>query len=362
LFSLTDRRVYEEFMGKHKTSRLAKVGDKFTINSGVELEVVYVLKGAIVGVVDKLGTLKEVRAGQLAAKTVNWESATLPYARIKDKRVGQVFKLNCGITVKIVRYENCYKVLVEDEEGNSKTTGYSQLKEGSVSWREFIKKDEAKKEYVPTPPSVKVGDEFVLTCGVVVKIEEYINTANVTVVDTYGNRRRVGVANLKRGNVSWAEFGFSYHKTLRTRLPIGSVLKSKFDGEFSILRIYDANRITIQWVNTGHIQENCKSKYLYSGSIRDTSLPKVRKCDKYYVYFVYVVEELVYIGKGKGNRFLHPTSGKSSCAELNRHFFLGDRIETVIQKEGLTDKEASALERESIKNLKPKYNKVFYKG
>lgn len=42
---------------------------------------------------------------------------------------------------------------------------------------------------------------------------------------------------------------------------------------------------------------------------------------EYYVYACLVKGVLVYVGKGKGNRYLHCTSGTSSCLELNRDLF-----------------------------------------
>jgi hypothetical protein len=42
---------------------------------------------------------------------------------------------------------------------------------------------------------------------------------------------------------------------------------------------------------------------------------------EYYVYACVVLSQLVYIGKGKGNRLDHCTSGTSHVYELNRDFF-----------------------------------------
>lgn len=68
----------------------------------------------------------------------------------------------------------------------------------------------------------------------------------------------------------------------------------------------------------------------------------------YYVYQAYVDGELKYIGKGKGNRIDHCTSGKSSCAELNRDFHLGKEIKVIKYKEGLIASEADYFEMQLI--------------
>lgn len=64
----------------------------------------------------------------------------------------------------------------------------------------------------------------------------------------------------------------------------------------------------------------------------------------WYVYAAYVDGVLRYIGKGKGNRYLHCNSGKSSCVELNRDFFAGKTIEVEKVFEDLSDSDASHRE------------------
>lgn len=68
--------------------------------------------------------------------------------------------------------------------------------------------------------------------------------------------------------------------------------------------------------------------------------------NNHYVYVCYVNNVAKYVGMGKGSRFKHCTSGKSSCAQLNRDFFNEDKMSTVIVEEGLTRDDA--LLRESF--------------
>lgn len=67
----------------------------------------------------------------------------------------------------------------------------------------------------------------------------------------------------------------------------------------------------------------------------------------YYVYACLVKGILVYVGKGKGNRYLHCTSGTSSCKELNRDLFrYGIHNFKVIKVvEGLTEQDAFDMEK-----------------
>ena len=68
----------------------------------------------------------------------------------------------------------------------------------------------------------------------------------------------------------------------------------------------------------------------------------------YYVYFVFVEGTLRYIGKGKKDRYKHPISGTSSCAELNRDHFAGKCIEVRLGARNLTDAEVLLKEGEYL--------------
>ena len=80
--------------------------------------------------------------------------------------------------------------------------------------------------------------------------------------------------------------------------------------------------------------------------------------NKYYVYAWYVEEELVYIGKGKGDRWKHGNSGTSSCFGLNELFFSDKRdlLNHKILECNLTEKDAYRIETELILKHKPRLN------
>ena len=67
--------------------------------------------------------------------------------------------------------------------------------------------------------------------------------------------------------------------------------------------------------------------------------------NEYYVYGCFVDDELKYVGKGKGNRYTHCTSGASSCVELNRDFFAGRNMKVKKLKENLSDDDAKDIEK-----------------
>lgn len=79
-----------------------------------------------------------------------------------------------------------------------------------------------------------------------------------------------------------------------------------------------------------------------------------------YVYIVTVLGEVVYVGYGKGNRYRHTISGKSTSKELNRLYFANAPMITEIVANGLDRKSAQQLEKTLIAKHKPKCNEVVY--
>jgi hypothetical protein len=83
----------------------------------------------------------------------------------------------------------------------------------------------------------------------------------------------------------------------------------------------------------------------------------------HYVYEVYVDDVVRYIGSGKGDRYLHGNSGRSSCIELNKDYFEGKVITVSIVKDGITKAKSLQLEKTLIESH-PKgalYNRFRYK-
>lgn len=76
----------------------------------------------------------------------------------------------------------------------------------------------------------------------------------------------------------------------------------------------------------------------------------------YYVYECTVDGVVRYVGMGKGNRYQHCTSGKSSCSELNRDFHAGKDLVVRKVKEKLSKDQARWEEYELINSLEGLYN------
>lgn len=82
---------------------------------------------------------------------------------------------------------------------------------------------------------------------------------------------------------------------------------------------------------------------------------------KFYVYKVFLKDEVIYVGKGQGSRCQHVLSGKSHNAKLNeyyyRHTLLGDEC-PVVKKVKYFEDDELALKYESylIRDLLPDCN------
>lgn len=80
----------------------------------------------------------------------------------------------------------------------------------------------------------------------------------------------------------------------------------------------------------------------------------------YYVYVCHVDDVLRYIGMGKGNRYKHCISGKSSCVELNKDFHEGKKVEVTKVVDKISQSEAQSIEMDMIWEEKDNgiYNKL----
>jgi len=71
----------------------------------------------------------------------------------------------------------------------------------------------------------------------------------------------------------------------------------------------------------------------------------------YYVYIAYIKGVPKYVGKGRGQRYLHCSSGKSSCYKLNRDYFSGEKITVEFAHLNLDEQSALQAEAETIGKL-----------
>lgn len=85
-----------------------------------------------------------------------------------------------------------------------------------------------------------------------------------------------------------------------------------------------------------------------------------QKENKFYVYRVIHNDELVYVGRGKDDRYVHVLSGASHNKQLNELYYKcryeSTSLPQVILEYCETKHESIVLEHELIYNRKPKFN------
>lgn len=265
-----------------------KVGDKFTLNCGVEVEVVEYVGWDEIYVAFNNRYKQRCSSQQLRSKSLRFRGDDGKIIRVvkvvgnlqkQRASVGDKFILNCGVVVTIVKYDTAARVTISDSIGRCKIVQFCTLKSGSISWFGITKNT-----------SDVTGKKFILKCGTTVTVKEHLNYNKAIVEDNFGNTREVYLSSLKTGSLWWT-----------THVEI-----------------------------TGH-----------------------------YVYICFVGSTVLYIGSGKGKRFLHVASGISENFKLNKHYFCEENsIEIIVIRSGLTKQESLELEKDLIVSLNPPYNTI----
>ena len=111
--------------------------------------------------------------------------------KTSDEYLGKVFVNNQGLKMKVIEYKNNNDVTVEFEDGALRKAALINLKNGCVRHPNNLRK--TSDEYL--------GKVFVNNQGLKMKVIEYKNNSDVTVVFEDGVIRKVGLSNLKNGSV-----------------------------------------------------------------------------------------------------------------------------------------------------------------
>lgn len=259
----------------------------------------------------------------------------------------------------------------------------------------------------------KAGDKLQSSCGHTLEVIEVYSPNAIKVEDEMGRSKVISAYALFNNKFKWtySDGKFCDNRNRRSKsIKIGDKFKSNNHGEFIVIA-ENKNKYTIEFLHTGYIKENCSVSTIYSGSIKDKSkricynIPKefesgasfktekfgdiivdayidsiTIRCvwkdtgrnqtfkavqlrnssvlkdkarssrDDYYVYSVSLDGEIIYIGKGTSDRYLHPNSGVSHVKEMNKLHFQGITFDVKVLKENLTEYEAEYEESQLIKN------------
>lgn len=274
-------------------------------------------------------------------------------------KVGDKFKLKCGVTVEVVEYTDSRHVLVEDKLGNQKIARTDTLKAGIVGW-EF---NNPEWQVGKKPSDIREGEVYPTKYGNI-EVVEFKNCRDVLVKFTEtGFVKKTTSANIIKGKVK--DNTKSPINKHQVNYPIGSWWESRNSGKFEIVGIDTCKNITIKWENSGHTQKYVSSARINDGNLVDESFTRdylKPEKGKHYVYTVHFKNEIIYIGHGFALRYLHPNSGASHVKELNRIYFMEEGSVVIkIQKDGLSKQGAVDLEKSLIAKHKPYCNSIIYR-
>lgn len=225
---------------------------------------------------------------------------------------------------------------------------------------------------------VSVGDKFISKDGVWVTVTMYNDANNVEVCDGDGNKRVTDMHTLW-GGIKWKNIDGSVVKSRRTmasrgsgtprqkmldKLRIGSVWVSRIYGDFTIVEVENSANVSVRWHSTGECQRGVLASSIYKGTLVNKTfeeIPSPYAPVGHYVYMATVDGYVVYIGRGKGNRYKHAYSGRSGNRELNRLYFNGAHVVVEVLRHEMTYEESCELEKKLIAKYKPLCNEVIYK-
>lgn len=226
-----------------------------------------------------------------------------------------------------------------------------------------------KAEYKPktkrNPSPVKGQRFFSDNHGECEIVEIYGYLMTIRFLDTGTLKQNVYRAVTYSGKVADPSRGHSQQLKFKQQYAVGKVFESAKYGKFEIVENTSSIDITIRWETTGELQYGISTERIKSGTVVDTNKPSRWwnylnvDIEKYYIYIVLLKGSIVYVGKGKGDRYLHVNSGKSHNRELNRHYFChGNDLVVKIHMTFDDKDECEEHEHWMINFLKPCYNVV----
>jgi len=287
-------------------------------------------------------------------------------------KVGEVFVLNCGVVVTVEEYVNSSEILAVDSDGYKCWCKAAHLRSGKIHWVKRTltpfaprwKRDSTpKRRYKLRAYKLDVGDVFATdNYGDIEVIAISDVLCDIRFMNTQAVLKGIQRSKLKYGKIK--DPSLPRKSKVREKFPVGSVHKSKEHGEYEVLATTSVKDFLIKWLDNGLVVHTVAA-VLYNGTVRDNTRPPAWDYlaptpDRHYVYVVKFSDEIVYIGKGIGKRYLHVTSGTSHCKELNRLYFEGATVTVEIHKDNLSSEDALSIEKGLIVSIRPRFNTVMY--
>lgn len=274
-------------------------------------------------------------------------------------KVGDKFTLKCGTVVEVIEYGSSKYIIVESNDGVTKQCRSDQLHENRLAWGAYKRIKEGRRA------SPKAGERYESNNHGWFKVLSVDGYSNMTIQFENTGEVKSNVYTQVAFSGKVRDPSIPRHSKLTETYKIGSRWESNNYGWFTILEVFSSVNTTIQWESSGYIQTNVTTGAITSGVLADQSRSNEWDYlkptqDRHYVYIAKLGGEVIYIGKGIGRRYLHPTSGCSHSKELNRLHFAGEDVTVEIHTDDLSEQEAFQLEKLLIKEFAPRCNQRVY--
>lgn len=266
--------------------------------------------------------------------------------------------------------------------------------------------------------SIVVGYKFKSKCEENLEVVDIIG--NVCIVkDSKGRIKKTVKTTILDNKLKWtySDGAFCPDRANKTEINVGDIFDSNNFGKFTITDKF-GHVYSIKFINTGYQKESVRRNAILKGHIKDKSM-KSKNCQEFhvgklldvkdgtaevieyvsffkiicrilntneevilsvqslknpskcrvtkrvspvghYIYYAWYNDKVVYVGRGKGFRYTHINSGRSSNRELNRLHFLGEYFKVTIEEEGLTYEESKTKEKLHISKYSGLFNEVYY--
>ena len=266
--------------------------------------------------------------------------STLGYYIMESKYsyicVGYKFKSKCGYDLEVVDVYSPHAIKVVDSLGRSKVLSGGAIANKTFKWT-YI--DGSFCDNLGARTSrVNIGDIFDSRYyGKFEVISQEGKFYTVRFLNTDYVKHCCTTKNILIGY--FCDNSVERYNQARDKFKAGTVLTNDLDEKLEVVQYNNSSEVICRWADTGEIvkysTETLKkpSKLVRKTLERDEHIA-------HYIYYVYYNERVVYVGRGKGKRYLHPNSGKSSCRELNRLHFEGVEFAVKIIVDGLSYEES----------------------
>jgi hypothetical protein len=273
--------------------------------------------------------------------------------------VGYKFTSKCGEELEVIEIVSSSNILVSDCIGRTKRLTSAAIANKSFKWKYSNglfceRKPRSNKQTI-----VDIGKVFKSNFyGDFEVIEKVGGKFTVRFLETGAIKDKVSVDNVLVGAVK--DPSLPAYSKYSTMFKAGTILRGNKNGNIIVVDFISHNKIVCKWENSGNIKIYCGTALVNYNRMKDSAQSYDKRYDGNYIYYVYHEGDVVYVGRGKGRRYLHANSGRSSCRELNKLHFQGVVFNVEVVESGLSYNESKEAEKIHMKRFETLWNEKIY--